>query len=104
MKIFVSQLPCPEQEFLTKLDAYKAARAAHRLTVGVPAPFPEYEIFRVIVDQGGVLELQYDELQEQAQAVNRNALAELDELKARLAAREVEIETLKSDMEVVRAR
>lgn len=60
MKLHISQLPCDEATFLEKLDAYKAERAAHALTVDVPAPLPEYEIFRTIVDQGGELALERD--------------------------------------------
>ena len=92
MKLHASALPCPEAEFLQKLDAYRASRDAHKLTVGVPAPFPEFEILRTIVDQGvDNLVIVRDELQEQAQAASRNALAELDALKAKV----VELEALK---------
>jgi hypothetical protein len=85
MKIHATQLPIDEATFRAKLDAYRAEREAHRFTVNTPAPFPEYEIFRVIEDQGGALEIERDELQEQAEKVNRDALAELDELKAKIA-------------------
>jgi hypothetical protein len=86
MKINATQLPCEEAEFLSKLEQYRAARAAHKLTVGVPAPFPEFEIMRVIVERGEPLTIERDALQEQAKAVARDALAELDALKAEVAA------------------
>lgn len=46
--ILRSQLPCDEAILRVLLDDYQAAVAAHALTVGVPAPFPEYEILRVL--------------------------------------------------------
>lgn len=88
MKIHVTQLPCDEATFLLKLAAYRAEREAHKLTVGVPAPFPEYEIMRVIVDSGEPLVIEKDALQEQAKAAARDALAELDALKAKVASLE----------------
>lgn len=94
MKLHVTQLPCAELDFLSKLAAYKAEREAHALTVGVPAPFPEYEIFRTIVDRGGELIIERDELQEQAKAANRDALAELDALKSKVDEKEAEIAAL----------
>lgn len=103
MKLHASQLPCPEPEFLQKLEAYKAERDAHALTVGVPAPWPEYEIFRTIVDQGGEIVIERDALQEQAKAVNRDALAELDALKSAVAAKDAEIEMLKSKVSALEA-
>jgi hypothetical protein len=48
-----TQLPCPEPEFREKLSDYLAAREAHKLTVGMPAPLPEFEVFRTIADKGG---------------------------------------------------
>lgn len=88
MKLHTSQLPCDEATFLLKFAAYKAEREAHALTVGVPAPWPEYEIFRTIVDQGGEVVIERDPLVEEASKANRDALAELDELKAKVAALE----------------
>lgn len=55
MLIHKHQLPCTEQEFRTKLADYLAAREAHANTVGQPAPFPEFEIFRAIAESGGEL-------------------------------------------------
>lgn len=60
MKLHISQLPCDEPTFRSKLAAYLAELEAHKLTVGVPAPFPEYEIMRTIADQGGELEVYED--------------------------------------------
>lgn len=85
MKLHITQLPCEETIFLEKLAQYRSEREAHKLTVGIPAPFPEYEIMRVIVDAGGPLEIVRDELQEQAAKVSRNALSELDLLKEEVA-------------------
>lgn len=86
MKFHVKQLPCEESAFLSKLEEYRRARDAHRITVGVPAPFPEYEIMRVIVDRDEPLEIVRDELQEQAKVASRDALAELDALKSEVGA------------------
>jgi hypothetical protein len=55
MLVNKSQLPCPEPEFRAKLAEYLAAREAHSRTIDVPAPFPEFEIFRTIAEQGGDL-------------------------------------------------
>lgn len=100
MKIQATQLPCDEATFLQKLEAYKAEREAHALTVGVPAPFPEYEILRTICEQGGNLVIVHDELQEQAKAVNRDALAELDELKVAVAALTAKVAQLETAVAV----
>ena len=84
MRLHITQLPCDEATFLAKLELYRAARESHKLTIGIPAPFPEYEVMRVIVDSGEPLEIIRDELQEQAKAVARDALAELDAAKEEL--------------------
>ena len=60
MRLHEKQLPCPKDEFLSKLSAYTAEREAHKLTVGVPAPFPEYEILRVLYEHGGDVEVYSD--------------------------------------------
>lgn len=60
MLLHRNQLPCDESEFRKKLAAYIAEREAHKTTVGVPAPFPEFEILRDIADAGGALEIQDD--------------------------------------------
>lgn len=44
--IYKSQLPGPETEVRSELALYKAAMAAHALTVGEPAPFPMWDILR----------------------------------------------------------
>lgn len=49
--------------FDSALIEYRAARAQHRFTVGVPAPFPTHEMFRTICehcDRGGSLEIVHD--------------------------------------------
>ena len=97
MQINAAQLPCDEATFLAKFAEYRAARDAHRLTVGVPAPFPEYEIFRVLYERGEAPEIVRDELQEEAAKANRNALAELDALKAKVA----ELEGLKAQVDAI---
>lgn len=53
MRLHRRQLPCPKPQFLTKLAQYQAAREAHKSTVGVAAPFPEFEILRTIYERGG---------------------------------------------------
>lgn len=55
MLINRKQLPCDEADFREKLAAYLSEREAHKSTVGVPAPFPEFEIFRAIAESGGEL-------------------------------------------------
>lgn len=57
MLIHVKQLPCPEAEFRTKLNEYLAARKNHAETVGVPAPFPPFEIMRTIAESGGNVDI-----------------------------------------------
>ena len=94
MKINVAQLPCAEAEFLAKFEAYKAEREAHKLTVGVPAPFPEYEIYRTAFERGEDFEIIRDELQEEAKAAGRSALSELDELKATVTALQLKVTTI----------
>ncbi len=91
MRIHEKQLPCDEATFLAKFDAYRAAREAHKLTEGVPAPFPEFEVFRVLYERGDAPEIVRDELQEQANAAGRDALAELDALTARVGALEAAV-------------
>lgn len=60
VRIHVKQLPCAEQEFRQKFTEYLQAREAHKETVGVPAPMPEYEVFRTIADVGAELEIYED--------------------------------------------
>lgn len=60
MKINEKQFPYAEEKFIADLAAYRAARDAHKLTVGVPAPFPPHEIMRVIVDSGEPLVIERD--------------------------------------------
>ena len=88
MKLNVNQLPCDETLFLQKLTSYQAEMEAAKATVGVAAPFPEYEVMRTIVDSKEPLVVEHDVLQNQAKQVGRDALAELDALKARVTALE----------------
>ena len=99
MKLHATQLPCPEAEFLQALADYRAAREAHKSTVGVPSPFPQFEILRTVVDRGEEVEIERDQLQEEAEKVNRDALAELDELKAKVA----ELQALRDKVAVLEA-
>lgn len=57
MQIQRRNLPCDKATFLQKLNAYVAAMQAHASTEGVPAPFPEFEIFRTIFESGETLEI-----------------------------------------------
>jgi len=50
MKLHTTQLPAPESEVRAALARYKAALAAHTKTVGEPAPWPEYECLRNLVN------------------------------------------------------
>ena len=62
MNLHRRQLPCDKARFLDLLAAYSAAREAHKRTVGVPAPFPDFEILRTIVDQGGALTIEQEQI------------------------------------------
>jgi hypothetical protein len=53
MIILKRQLPCDETVFVQKLNDYKAAVAVHSQTTAIPAPVPEFELFRLIVERGG---------------------------------------------------
>lgn len=46
--IYKSQLPKPEAEVRADLTTWLAAKEAHKQTVGVPAPFPEYELLNYL--------------------------------------------------------
>ena len=100
MRIHLSQLPVPEAEFVAGLNAYMQAREAHKSTVNVPAPFPEHELYRTLYERGETLEIIRDPLQEAAEPVNRDALAEMDALKSKVA----ELEALKTEVEQLRTR
>lgn len=54
--IYRSQLPKSEAEVRADLAAWIAEVEAHKSTVGVPAPFPEYELLRHLVPGFVVLE------------------------------------------------
>lgn len=54
--IYRSQLPKSEAEVRADLAAWIAEVEAHKDTVGVPAPFPEYELLRHLVPGFVVLE------------------------------------------------
>ncbi len=62
MKIPSNTLPIPAAQFDAEFTAYLAQRRAHKFTVGVPAPFPAHECFRVMaehIEAGGNVEI-YD--------------------------------------------
>lgn len=92
MEILASQLPCEEAEFLDKFEEYKRARASAE--TGEEAPFPEFEIMRVIVDRGEDVQIVRSGLQEQAKEIGRDALAELDALAAQVAALQKKVDAL----------
>jgi len=52
MILNLSQLPVDQTIFLAKFAAYTQAMRDHALTVGVPAPFPEYDVFRIAWERG----------------------------------------------------
>lgn len=54
--IYRSQLPKSEAEVRADLAAWIAEVEAHKGTVGVPAPFPEYELLRHLTADFVVLE------------------------------------------------
>lgn len=51
MRIHIRQIPFSLSEFHVRFTNYLLARTRHRLTEGVPAPFPEHEIFRVLAER-----------------------------------------------------
>lgn len=56
MRIIPRQnLPVAEAEFRSGLDAYRAAVEAHKSTVGEPAPWPAYDIFRELLTEDFVV-------------------------------------------------
>lgn len=55
-----NQLPIPEADFRLAFEDYRLAMEAHALTEGVPAPFPDFEEFRVILANGGEIEIEDD--------------------------------------------
>ena len=58
MKLSNSQLPVPEDLFRASLEKYKSELEAHKHTVYVPAPWPDHELLRVIVANGGDFEIE----------------------------------------------
>lgn len=50
MQINIKQLPFPVDQFHCKLLAYMLARIKHRTTQESPAPFPEHDMLRAVVD------------------------------------------------------
>jgi hypothetical protein len=57
MKIYRSQLPCPEAEFRAEIASYAAEKEAANKVAGSPAPFPKYEFIRVLIERGEDLEV-----------------------------------------------
>jgi hypothetical protein len=53
ISINASKLPDTEGNVRAALAAYKQALIDHATTEGVPAPFPQYELLREIVEIGG---------------------------------------------------
>ena len=53
LTLILSQLPVSEASFRAGLTAYRDAVAEHALTVGIPAPIPEYDVFRKILAADG---------------------------------------------------
>ena len=46
--IYKSQLPKPEAEVRADLNNWILQKEAHKQTVGIPAPFPEYELLNIL--------------------------------------------------------
>lgn len=63
--IHVSRLPADESTVRAALASYQAELAAHALTVGQPAPWPQFEILRDIVAAGGDFIAVHDDEPEQ---------------------------------------
>lgn len=57
MIIHRTQLPCSEEEFRAELAAYQVAKDAANKVAGSPAPFPKYEMIRVLVERGESFEV-----------------------------------------------
>lgn len=51
MKIPSHALPIPAAAFRQGLDVYLAARDAHSKTIGIEAPFPPHEVYRVLYER-----------------------------------------------------
>lgn len=51
MKLPSNTLPLSAEQFITEFEAYAAQRDAHKLTEGIPAPFPSHEVFRVMYER-----------------------------------------------------
>lgn len=90
MRIIEEQLPMINEltlERITPKDftdgylAYKQARDAHKFTINIPAPFPEFEIYRVLYDRNEMPEIVPDVLRNAPQG--RDIVKELDDLKAK---------------------
>lgn len=93
MKIQASQLPA---NFVSKMFEYYMARLKHKLTEGVPAPFPEFEILRTCADcieSGEPLEIEDDSPPNAAALVQvlNNRVAQLESDKIAL---QTQIDTL----------
>lgn len=80
MRIHIQQIPYTVAEFHVKLSNYLLARVAHRLTEGVPAPFPDDEIFRVFaerIEAGEPIEI-YDDREPVPAAVSMEEMIAAD--------------------------
>ena len=55
-----STLPVEEQDLRNALANYQAALEAHKTTVGIPAPWPAFDVLRDIVASGGELAVEDD--------------------------------------------
>ncbi len=105
MKLERAQLPIPEAEFRAKYAAYVAEREEHKATVGVPAPFPELEIFRVLYETGQEIELvepAEDTGEPKDSALAQKRQAAIDALLAESAKREDAPQAVKDYAEAVK--
>ena len=73
-----SQLPDNEAQVRLSLTRYLRELEAHKKTVGVPAPWPDFEILRTIVAGGGEFLVVEDEELAKAPLTQAQALAEVD--------------------------
>jgi hypothetical protein len=55
-----STLPATEAELREALAEHVAASEAHRFTVGVPAPWPRFDVVREIIADGGEFNVEDD--------------------------------------------
>jgi len=96
--IYKSQLPKPEAEVRADLNAWLAAKEAHKQTVGVPAPFPEYELLNYLESDFIVLDDNEPVPETPEQIADRERTLVLKELER------IDIESIRSIREYIASK